>query len=55
MINLFLFLKNNRYNAERLANNLPVTVRIDLNEPLLKEGYFPKLYNSNSGRIWGKK
>lgn len=41
-----------RYEAERLCNGLQRTKRLDINEPVT-EGYFPKLYNSNAGVIWG--
>ncbi|CAG7824241.1 unnamed protein product, partial [Allacma fusca] len=35
----------------RLCNGLPMTVPLDVTRRL-DEGYFPKLTNSNSGRIW---
>lgn len=41
-----------RYDAERLANGLGRVKRHDLSG-IVPEGYFPKLYNTNSGIVWG--
>ncbi|XP_021955351.1 phenoloxidase 2 [Folsomia candida] len=44
-----------RYEAERLANNLTLTKPLKLDEGVIKEGYFPKLTDSNSGQLWGNR
>jgi hypothetical protein len=44
-----------RYESERLANNLPRTKPLLLDEGVMKEGYFPKLTDSNSGQLWGNR
>ena len=41
-----------RYNAERLCNRMALITRLDITQPL-REGYFPKLTDANSGMIWG--
>ncbi|CAG7824318.1 unnamed protein product, partial [Allacma fusca] len=41
-----------RYEAERICNGMELTVPLDLNQRV-EEGYFPKLTEANSGRIWG--
>ena len=42
-----------RYNAERLAKGLPITKRLSLDDKIIAEGYFPKLYSTNAGAVWG--
>ncbi|KAK3917229.1 Phenoloxidase 1 [Frankliniella fusca] len=40
-----------RYNGERLSNSLPRVKHLSLREPV-KEGYYPKLDNLVSSRVW---
>ncbi|OXA57671.1 Phenoloxidase 3 [Folsomia candida] len=42
-----------RYDAERLGNGLSRVRPLRPDDPVLKEGYFSKLTDSTSGRVWG--
>lgn len=42
-----------RYDAERLGNGLARVRPLRPDDPVLMEGYFPKLTDSTSGRVWG--
>ncbi len=42
-----------RYDAERLGNGLSRVRPLLPDDPIIKEGYFPKLTESTSGRVWG--
>ncbi|ODM94868.1 Phenoloxidase 2, partial [Orchesella cincta] len=43
-----------RYDSERLSNNLSRVRALSIDDnPIIKEGYYGKLYDTNSGQNWG--
>jgi len=45
--------KYGRYDAERLCNGLARVKPFNFDDPVINEGYFGKMYSTNSGMNWG--
>lgn len=51
---LHLYIYVYRYDTERLASGLPRVRPLTIDDnPVLREGYFGKLFDTNSGQNWG--